>query len=133
MYQVIVVGAHKSESARRATDEALSLARTFGAEVHLVSAFAKDADQVGAEDTPARADAQHSLDAMAQAGGVQKITTHALPGDPAKAVLSEAEQVGADLIVVGNRGMKGKGRVLGSVPNHIAHHADCAVLIVPTT
>ena len=71
---------------------------------------------------------------MAQAGGgVQKVTTHALPGDPAKAVLSVAEQVGADLIAVGNRGMKGKGRVLGSIPNDIAHKADCAVLIVPSS
>jgi nucleotide-binding universal stress UspA family protein len=34
---------------------------------------------------------------------------------------------------VGNRGMKGARRILGSVPNHVAHHASCAVMIVPTT
>jgi nucleotide-binding universal stress UspA family protein len=38
-----------------------------------------------------------------------------------------------DLIVVGNKGMKGLKRVLGSVPNDIAHSASCAVLIVNTT
>jgi nucleotide-binding universal stress UspA family protein len=33
---------------------------------------------------------------------------------------------------VGNKGMKGVRRVLGSVPNAIAHSAGCAVLIVNT-
>jgi nucleotide-binding universal stress UspA family protein len=44
-----------------------------------------------------------------------------------------AEEVGADLVVVGNRGMKGARRVLGSVPNTIAHGATCSVLIADTT
>ena len=38
-----------------------------------------------------------------------------------------------DLIVVGNKGMKGVRRVLGSVPNSVAHGAACSVLIVDTT
>jgi nucleotide-binding universal stress UspA family protein len=40
--------------------------------------------------------------------------------------------VKADLIVVGNKGMKGVRRVLGSVPNSVAHGAHCSVLIVDT-
>ena len=43
-----------------------------------------------------------------------------------------AEQLEADLIVVGNRGMKGGRRLLGSVPNSVSHHAPCSVLIVDT-
>jgi nucleotide-binding universal stress UspA family protein len=38
----------------------------------------------------------------------------------------------ADMIVVGNRGMSGAKRMLGSVPNKVSHHATCEVLIVPT-
>jgi len=38
-----------------------------------------------------------------------------------------------DLIVVGNKGMRGVKRVLGSVPNAVAHSASCSVLIVATT
>jgi nucleotide-binding universal stress UspA family protein len=34
---------------------------------------------------------------------------------------------------VGNKGMRGLKRVLGSVPNAIAHSAPCGVLIVNTT
>jgi nucleotide-binding universal stress UspA family protein len=49
------------------------------------------------------------------------------------AILRVADEVNADLIVVGNKGMRGAGRVLGSVPNSVAHKATCSVLIVRTT
>jgi len=35
------------------------------------------------------------------------------------------------VIVVGNKGMQ--RRILGSVPNTVAHKADCSVMIVKTT
>ena len=44
-----------------------------------------------------------------------------------------AEEQGADLIVVGNKGMHGSRRfLLGSVPDKVSHHAPCSVLIVRT-
>ena len=59
---------------------------------------------------------------------------HAREGDPADAILDVAEELGADLIVVGNKGMSGAKRfLLGSVPNKVSHHAPCSVLIVRTT
>ena len=133
MYATIVVGAHKSEAAQRAVAEAIQLARVLGAHVHLVSAYPKDRGPIDGKDTPGRADAERSMDALVLSAGAQQFTTHALPGDPAKAILSVAKEVGADLIVVGNKGMKGKGKFLGSVPNDVAHQAPCAVLIVSST
>jgi nucleotide-binding universal stress UspA family protein len=60
--------------------------------------------------------------------------THILAGEPADCLLKVAEDVGADLLVVGNKGMQGPKRfLLGSVPNRVAHHADCSVLIVHTS
>ena len=54
-------------------------------------------------------------------------------GDPAEALISVAEAVDADLVVVGNRGMTGMTRfVLGSVPNKVSHHCPCSLLIVNT-
>ena len=45
-----------------------------------------------------------------------------------------AEEVGADLIIVGNKGMSGAKRfLLGSVPNKVSHHAPCSVMIIRTT
>jgi nucleotide-binding universal stress UspA family protein len=103
------------------------------ADLHLVSAYPKDSGPIDGRDTPGRADAQRTMDAMVPSARSHKCTTHALPGDPAKAILTIATEVGADLIVVGNKGMKGKGRFLGSVPNNVAHQSPCAVLIVNTT
>ncbi len=51
---------------------------------------------------------------------------------PAAAICKVAEAVQADVVVVGNKGMKGARWVMGSVPNAVAHKAHCAVLIVPT-
>ena len=52
-------------------------------------------------------------------------------GDPAEVLIRLASQCGADLLVIGNKGMK--RRVLGSVPNTVTHKADCSVLVVKTT
>jgi nucleotide-binding universal stress UspA family protein len=58
---------------------------------------------------------------------------HAATGPPAEAIVQAASRLGADLVIVGNKGMRGAKRVLGSIPNSIAHHAQCSVLIVDTT
>ncbi len=63
-----------------------------------------------------------------------KVEVHADRRDPADALVGVAEEVKADLVVVGNKGMKGAKRfLLGSVPSKVAHNAPCAVLIVKTT
>ena len=67
----------------------------------------------------------------AREGGVEA-ETYARQGDPADAILDVAEEQGADLIVVGNKGMTGARRfLLGSVPNRVSHHAPCSVLDHP--
>ena len=53
---------------------------------------------------------------------------------PPTRILDVAEEQGADLIVVGNKGMTGAKRfLLGSVPNKVSHHAPCSVMIIRTT
>ncbi len=62
------------------------------------------------------------------------VETMSREGDPADAILDVAEETGAELIVVGNKGMTGAKRfLLGSVPNKVSHHAPCSVLIIRTT
>ena len=59
------------------------------------------------------------------------IHTKILTGNPRNAILDEAEEWGADLIVVGSHGYTGLKRVLiGSVSLAIASHAHCSVEIV---
>ena len=65
-------------------------------------------------------------------GGGLVAEAHAAQGNADDVILSTAGEVGADLIVVGSKGMRGARRYLGSVPNSVAHGADCAVLVVKT-
>jgi len=85
----------------------------------------------------AQAIAKHALRAgysvlLSNSRGPESLTEIvASLGDRASAV-TVAEAVDADLIVVGNKGMHGAARVLGSVPNKVAHKASCNVLIART-
>ena len=82
-----------------------------------------------------REDVDATLEAaaeLAREGGVA-VNVYPRQGDPADAILDVAEEQGADLIVVGNKGMTGAKRfLLGSVPNKVSHHAPCSVLIIRT-
>jgi len=68
----------------------------------------------------------------ARLAGIE-VQAHTGTGDPARSIVEVAELENADLIVVGNKGMVGVRRVLGSVPNSVAHQAPCSVMIVQTT
>jgi nucleotide-binding universal stress UspA family protein len=66
--------------------------------------------------------------------GVTEVVPKSVGAEPADALLDEAEAWKADMIVVGSVGMRTRTRfVLGSVPNKVAHHAPCDVLIVDTS
>ena len=129
MYQRIVVGAAKSDTARRAIAVAFDLAAKYGAELHAVTAISR-ADT--AMDSPGRRGAEAYLADLRPPTGLT-LHPHVIPGDPADALLMVANEVAADLVVVGNKGMRGAGRILGSVPRSVAHGAPCSVLIADTT
>lgn len=60
-----------------------------------------------------------------------KISSEVLQGPPAQTIVEEAERWGADLIVMGSRGLGAWSRLLlGSVSNSVVHHAKCSVEIV---
>jgi nucleotide-binding universal stress UspA family protein len=147
MFGTIVVGTDGSETAGKAVARAVELAKIMGARLLIVSAFEPVAGgRLREEASQAPADLQwmvnprEDVDATLQdaAGGAEEsgvdIETFARQGDPADAILDVAEEQGADLIVVGNKGMTGAKRfLLGSVPNKVSHHAPCSVLIIRTT
>jgi nucleotide-binding universal stress UspA family protein len=143
----IVVGTDGSDTAEEAVRQAIDLAKLTGATLSVVSAFQPvskrriQGEQEGAPPDIAnqigpREDVNLILDAAAakaRAEGVE-VQTHPVQADPAEAILNVAEEIKADLIVVGNKGMTGARRyLLGSVPNNVSHHAPCSVIIVRTT
>jgi nucleotide-binding universal stress UspA family protein len=147
VFRSIVVGTDGSETAREAVGAAVELAKLTGAKLELVSAYEPVSGQRlrdEARQVPPdlqwmvnpREDVDATLaDAAERVGeaGVES-RTYAREGDPADAILDVAEELGSDLIVVGNKGMTGAKRfLLGSVPNKVSHHAPCSVMIVRTT
>ena len=130
MYHCIVVGTDGSVTASRAVDQAIELAAVCGATLHLVHAWDVSPAMARVED-----DGSEVLEATAaiaaEAGVV--VETHIVRSDPADALVTVARAVGADLLIVGNRGMSGIQRLLlGSVANRISHHSPCTLLIVHT-
>ena len=142
----IVAGTDGSASAQLAVDRAGELALALGAPIHIVSAFPStspgawlaaaggvapvelatpEQEQTRAEEIVTRA--RDRLE-----GRGISVRTHVCSGEPAEALVTIAEAEHAQMIVVGNRGMRGARRVLGSVPNRVSHRAQCGVLIVPT-
>lgn len=147
MFKRIVVGTDGSETAAGAVRQAIELAKLSGAQLSIVSAYEPvSGRRVKGEQSQAPPDVHYEigpredvnlvLDAAAADARKEGIEaqTHPIEADPADAILNVAEQVKADLIVVGNKGMTGARRyLLGSVPNNISHHAPCSVIIVRTT
>lgn len=145
----IVVGTDGSARAGEAVQRAVELAKQCGAQLHLVSAYkplnseawASAAATTGGmvldmrdlpdPGVPVREHVEGLAGRLEKDSGVQ-VTCHVRAGAAADVLLDVAVAVDADLLVVGNRGMSGARRVLGSVPNTISHHAECAVMIVPT-
>jgi nucleotide-binding universal stress UspA family protein len=137
MSGVVVVGVDGSESARKAAEAARDLAVSLGASLHIVTAFEfETAETFGAGSDAVRisnADsAEHVARSLGNSGQGLEITHSAARGKPADALIKEAIRLDARLIVVGNRRMRGIGRLLGSVANSVAHNAPCDVYIANT-
>jgi len=143
----IVAGTDGSATAEVAVDKAAELARALGARLHVVAAYssassgawmaaaAMTVPGVVDDASAARQAAEEIVDrtsARLRQRGLQ-VATHVCQGEPAEVLMTVADGENAQMIVVGNRGMAGARRVLGSVPNRVSHHAKCGVLIVPTS
>jgi nucleotide-binding universal stress UspA family protein len=144
MFTSIVVGTDGSETADEAVDLAVTLARDSGATLHIVNAYrtSAGAGQLAVAGAPVPANtalgdalgaeaSQQLLEGVASRVSGIDVQTHSVNQSPPEAVLAVAEEVGADLIVVGNKGME--RRVFGSVPNSIARKSPCNLLIAKTT
>jgi nucleotide-binding universal stress UspA family protein len=118
-YRVVLVGTDGSAPAAAAVHQAARLAVAFAA--RLVVAGSDAAEVRTGVDT-----ARHL--------GVTDVASRTLTGEPADALRAAAEEDGAELLVVGARGVKGRPHTLGHVANEVSHHAPCDLLIVvPTT
>ena len=142
----IVVGTDGSLTAERAVAKATSLARALGAELVIVTAYnnrapsgvaaagvALDASWVAAAQVSAAAVAQAAAD-KATTEGVTAVSHHAVAGEPAEVLLQVTSEQGADLLVVGSKGMQSTARfLLGPIANKVSRRVHCDLLIVETS
>jgi len=78
----------------------------------------------------ARAVLDGAIEDAGAAGGKVPIEASIVQGDASRVLLDASK--GADLLVVGSRGLGGfSGLLLGSVSQQCAHHASCPLVIVP--
>jgi nucleotide-binding universal stress UspA family protein/nitrite reductase/ring-hydroxylating ferredoxin subunit len=120
LYGSMLVGTDGSATAGEAVRKAYELAMVLKARVHLAHVGDPLLGAITLEE------------AEAAKLGRTEVSRHGLEGDPAARLLEVAEQEDVGLILVGNKGMAGAKRLLGSVPNAIAHRAPCDVLIART-
>jgi nucleotide-binding universal stress UspA family protein len=144
-YTTIVVGTDGSDSSLRAVERAGQIAAGSDAKVVVATAyFPQSEDQRAADvlkdegykmsgNAPIYAILREAKDRAIQAGA-KTVEEKAVVGAPVDALVDLAEEVKADLLVVGNVGLSTiAGRLLGSVPANVARRSKTDVLIVHTT
>jgi nucleotide-binding universal stress UspA family protein len=147
-YGSIVVGTDGSRSAGAAVHEAAKMARHWAASLHIVSAYrsgSESARRRARAKLPDRLDVDYAGDGFAEARAALEdheevaqrlgvtVERHTHHGDPVDGLVVVAGKVGADLIVVGNRGVDSKLRkVRPAICDRIEKAANCSVLVVDT-
>jgi nucleotide-binding universal stress UspA family protein len=148
--QTILVGLDGSSGSEEAVEFLSSFPLPVGSRIHLVSVVFPEAvvassrhmllpklsDEVWELSQQERTEAQERLataSSLLSSSGlpVSAITTEIRTGGAAIELLASAEEIGADLIVVGAQGLSALDRFLiGSVSERLLRHAPCSVLCV---
>lgn len=146
MYQKILVGLDGSEHGLAATHQAVALAKTLDAELHLLTVtrpyrvsrelqrYLQAENLIGEPKYVLDEMTQNIIDEgkeIARAAGLKKVRSDVREGKPARTLCDYAEQHHIDLIVVGSRGIgEIEAALLGSVSQKVSMLAECSVMIV---
>jgi nucleotide-binding universal stress UspA family protein len=146
MFKVILVPIDGSDHAEKAVSVAADLAGKYDAALHIMTVMESTALPNGLH---RYAEAEHLTGGEAQIAtyisdrfverareiakeeGAKSIETMVVMGDVQEKILEYADKIGADLIVLGSRGLSDfRGLMLGSVSHKIANSAHCTVITV---
>ena len=119
-FRRLVAGTDGSPTASDAVRRAFDIAAIYGADVRLVFVGDPLVGAIRLEEAAAGAPEDVEVERVLEVG------------EPAERICDVADRDGADLVVVGNKGMSGLRRMLGSVPNAVAHIVPTNVLVVKT-
>ena len=142
----ILLATDGSPEAASAARMAITLSRCLGGELHVVyvgvapSAYAAAESEIldyefwkelrEIAQNEASQSVEEEVRKIEDAGGKVEMG-HVAVGHPESEILRIAEETGADLVVVGSRGLGPLKRALmGSVSESVVRHAHCSVLVV---
>ena len=136
----IVVGLDFSEMSDRALHVAVNLGRSAGtAELHLVHVLAPPVGgaefapmvDIGEQTITIRKQISELIETLGKAAPELVTFSHVLVGNPQREIPRIADEIEADLVVVGTHGRRGLNRALfGSVAEHVVRTCACSVLTV---
>jgi nucleotide-binding universal stress UspA family protein len=140
-FRTLLVPIDFSEHADAALDLAIELARESGGTLHLFHAYELPVGTVPPygvaipESVLSHVREESELRLEKAASRVREAgvhcQTHLMHATPSDGILEAVEEIGADLIVMGTRGLTGlKHAILGSVAERTVRLAPCAVLTV---
>jgi universal stress protein A len=137
-YSKILVAVDLSEDSAEVAQRARTVAGSSGGELHLIHvieplsfAYGGDIpmDFSGIQDE-IHQQATQQLTAFGNSNGIPAEHQYIVLGRPEVEIHTKAEEIGADLIVVGSHGRYGLALLMGSTANGVLHGASCDVLAV---
>ncbi|WP_458207606.1 universal stress protein [Haladaptatus sp. NG-SE-30] len=137
MYDRILLPTDGSETTEKAARQALDIAATYDAALHVISVVDRTvvppdvrADIVYDELERGADEAVSEIEAEAKDAGTD-VETAVITGTPHRAILDYADDNDIDLIVMGTHGRRGIDRyLLGSVTEKVVRLSDAPVLTV---
>ena len=138
MYKHVLFATDFSPEAERAEERAVDVAQNNEATLsimHVVDYYPASQLDGGLSIVPdleekMRESALEQLTACAARIPLEVAHEHVCSGSAKLEITRYAEEIGADLVVVGSHGRHGLGLLLGSTANGVLHYARCDVLAV---
>jgi nucleotide-binding universal stress UspA family protein len=136
MYKKILLAVDGSESSAKAVDHVADLASAVGSEVlvfHLREMLAVTGGPVDVDVSEQDVDVAAQVADVLKERGVKATSLRRKEyyRRTAQEIVVQAHEWGADLIVMGSRGLSGlPGMLLGSVTQKVLHFADVPVLVI---
>ena len=135
MYETILVGSDGSDAAREAVAHAIQLARSVDATLHAVTVVDVQSNpmrfSITEVDELNRAKAT-LIDQVTAAGESDAVTVELRRGDAPTTLLSYAEEVAADLLVVGQSDVGSlEAALFGTTTEQLAEQTHIPLTIIP--
>jgi universal stress protein A len=137
-YKTLLMAVDLSEESVQVGEKARAMAQAYGANLHIIHvieplSFAYGGDipmDFSGIQEEIHQQAKQQLASFGENCGVSEENQHIVLGRPEVEIHATAEELGADLIVVGSHGRYGLALLMGSTANGVLHGATCDVLAV---